>query len=189
MFILPLVVLLLSTNITAVKVSEVDPESWFRLLGYRSAKFELPLFNKAEMYMDVYRKDANYEKERNTLFTATTNLNMNLMKPEGYIAFAPLSQFIFQLYFETNVAAGGQTAIDFSSFFSDGQGEPKLIWWSRAPELVFENNSDGVETVVFVVVLDENPRPINTDVFDATGFKRLIDGGHDIIVVFGLRLN
>lgn len=188
-FILILTVIVLSINITAAETSDIDVSTWVKLLGFRSSKFQLPLFEESEVYMNIYRKDNNYQLERISLFKVAQP-NQALKKREGFLAFAPIGSHSYQLYWGIDNNALAQTAIDFSAFLSNPEKENMslILMWFRSPNLLFENNGDTIETTVFIVTINENPKITPSNLSDTDGLLRLINLGHEVIVVFRLKI-
>lgn len=188
-FILILTVIVLSINITAAETSDIDVSTWVKLLGFRSSKFQLPLFEESEVYMNIYRKDNNYQLERISLFKVAQP-NQALKKREGFLAFAPIGSHSYQVYWGIDNNALAQTAIDFSAFLSNPEKENMslILMWFRSPNLLFENNGDSKETTVFIVTINENPKITPSNLSDTDGLLRLINLGHEVIVVFRLKI-
>lgn len=188
-FILILTVIVLSINITAAETSDIDVSTWVKLLGFRSSKFQLPLFEESEVYMNIYRKDNNYQLERISLFKVAQP-NQALKKREGFLAFAPIGSHSYQVYWGIDNNALAQTAIDFSAFLSNPEKENMslILMWFRSPNLLFENNGDTIETTVFIVTINENPKITPSNLSDTDGLLRLINLGHEVIVVFRLKI-
>jgi hypothetical protein len=139
--------------------------------------------------MDIYRKDTHYQKERISLFKFAQP-NQALKKREGFLAFAPIGSHSYQVYWGTDNNALAQTAIDFSAFLSNPEKENMslILMWFRSPNLLFENNGDTIETTVFIVTINENPKPMPSNLSDTDGLLRLINLGHEVIVVFRLKI-
>ena len=76
---------------------EIDINTWVELLGLKSSKFELPLFEESKIYMDIYRKDTNYKKERIILFHRSEP-NKPPQRHDYFIAFASTGSFTYRLY-------------------------------------------------------------------------------------------
>ena len=188
-FILILTVIVLSINITAAETSDIDVSTWVKLLGFRSSKFQLPLFEESEVYMNIYRKDNNYQLERISLFKVAQP-NQASKKREGFLAFAPIGSHSYQVYWGIDNNALAQTAIDFSAFLSNPEKENMslILMWFRSPNLLFENNGDTIETTVFIVTINENPKITPSNLSDTDGLLRLINLGHEVIVVFRLKI-
>lgn len=178
-----------TTDITTVETSDIDVSTWVKLLGFRSSKFQLPPFEESEVYMDIYRKDTNYQLERIGLFKVAQP-NQALKKREGFLAFAPIGSHSYQVYWGTDNNALAQTAIDFSSFLSGPEKENMSLtqMWFRSPNLLFENNGDTIETTVFIVTINEDPKIMPGNLSNPDGLLRLINLGHEVIIVFRLRI-
>lgn len=81
-----------SINTKAIETTEIDINTWVELLGLKSSKFELPLFEESKIYMDIYRKDTNYKKERIILFHRSEP-NKPPQHHDYFLAFAPTGSF------------------------------------------------------------------------------------------------
>lgn len=115
-FLFCLLVVLFSINTKAIETTEIDINTWVELLGLKSSKFELPLFEESKIYMDIYRKDTNYKKERIILFHRSEP-NKPLQRHDCFLAFAPTGSFTYRLYWGTENVALVMSEIDFSAFY------------------------------------------------------------------------
>ncbi|MDD4264497.1 MAG: hypothetical protein PHI65_08490, partial [Firmicutes bacterium] len=131
----------------------------------------------------------NYQLQRISLFKFAQP-NQAQKKREGFLAFAPIGSHSYHVYWGIDNNALAQTAIDFSAFLSNPEKEimSLTLLWSQSPNLLFENNGDTIETTLFIVTINENPKPMPFNSSDTDGLLRLINLGHEVIVVFRLKI-